>query len=472
MICLFLDPNNKVLLCQACRQKFNTPWSLLKHAQNVHFLRIYLEQNYHVSNVSVEEEPKGIAFSADNGIFSSSLIDSSKVYTSEQSVSASEGFNESTDFATNDASEHSILTVPQKTVIEKAIKAESEGLCQGFAGCLDTAASIASKEESTIKPDSVCCDDQDCGINVMPGTHESLKRCCSAVVPKKRKRHMEIKHRMNFLSRMRRQRNRSNSPASIIIDVTTPEGEQLDGKECHPAKDSAAETPYCRTPDNQSEHQLNKTNSVIIQPGSTFSIPLSFARRVEFDSEHQPSCSLPASQLKLTPSLQVVSLPQGHLPEDNTCLTSQSLPDATPSEFGSNTSTLEKDADKARPAAPNILQGILAQMFSEKTEIVSGLTSGSMETTVQHEVISLKQEPNASNQGSSSGKSQASVGRNLNGKKRRYPTSRPYKCDQCNDAFNQRIHLKKHQSKHTGKFLLLRFMYVIFTEDVTIISHT
>ena len=36
------------------------------------------------------------------------------------------------------------------------------------------------------------------------------------------------------------------------------------------------------------------------------------------------------------------------------------------------------------------------------------------------------------------------------GRKRRYPTSRPFKCDQCNDAFNQRIHLKKHLSKHTG----------------------
>ncbi|XP_012941132.2 uncharacterized protein LOC106012521, partial [Aplysia californica] len=35
-------------------------------------------------------------------------------------------------------------------------------------------------------------------------------------------------------------------------------------------------------------------------------------------------------------------------------------------------------------------------------------------------------------------------------KKRRYPTSRPFKCDHCDQAFNQRIHLKKHMSKHTG----------------------
>ncbi|KAK0043100.1 zinc finger protein 70 [Biomphalaria pfeifferi] len=35
-------------------------------------------------------------------------------------------------------------------------------------------------------------------------------------------------------------------------------------------------------------------------------------------------------------------------------------------------------------------------------------------------------------------------------KKRRYPTSRPFKCIHCEQAFNQRIHLKKHMSKHTG----------------------
>ena len=50
------------------------------------------------------------------------------------------------------------------------------------------------------------------------------------------------------------------------------------------------------------------------------------------------------------------------------------------------------------------------------------------------------------------------------GRKRRYPTSRPFKCSQCDHAFNQRIHLKKHMSKHTGKYVLrlsLRNVYYI-----------
>ncbi len=39
-------------------------------------------------------------------------------------------------------------------------------------------------------------------------------------------------------------------------------------------------------------------------------------------------------------------------------------------------------------------------------------------------------------------------------RRRRYPTSRPYKCEEsgCLQSFNQRIHLKKHQqSKHIGE---------------------
>ncbi|ELT97070.1 hypothetical protein CAPTEDRAFT_181403 [Capitella teleta] len=35
-------------------------------------------------------------------------------------------------------------------------------------------------------------------------------------------------------------------------------------------------------------------------------------------------------------------------------------------------------------------------------------------------------------------------------KKRKYPTSKPFKCNVCDRSFNQRIHLKKHESKHTG----------------------
>ena len=38
-----------------------------------------------------------------------------------------------------------------------------------------------------------CCN-ENCGVTMMPGTHEKLRKCCIGVVPKKRKRHMETKH--------------------------------------------------------------------------------------------------------------------------------------------------------------------------------------------------------------------------------------------------------------------------------------
>ena len=49
---------------------------------------------------------------------------------------------------------------------------------------------------------------------------------------------------------------------------------------------------------------------------------------------------------------------------------------------------------------------------------------------------------------------------NSSRRKRKYPTSRPFKCDQCDHSFNQRIHLKKHLSKHTGMLMFNTFLRI------------
>ena len=41
----FTGQSRKQLLCGSCLQRFDTPWSLLKHAQNTHALQIYLQNN-------------------------------------------------------------------------------------------------------------------------------------------------------------------------------------------------------------------------------------------------------------------------------------------------------------------------------------------------------------------------------------------------------------------------------------------
>ncbi|KAK7115383.1 uncharacterized protein [Littorina saxatilis] len=73
-----------------------------------------------------------------------------------------------------------------------------------------------------------------------------------------------------------------------------------------------------------------------------------------------------------------------------------------------------------------------------------GLTIAVPETPVSVNGEASSTEPTQGSPGGSSDKMTGS------GKKRRYPTTRPYKCDQCDHAFNQPIHLKKHMSKHTG----------------------
>lgn len=90
-------------------------------------------------------------------------------------------------------------TLQRVTVSNKPIKkgnqegklfSKSVGNTKRLSKQIKNNKSVKSAENEEEK----CCDNQDCGITVMPGTHEELKKCCNAVIPKKRKRHMETKH--------------------------------------------------------------------------------------------------------------------------------------------------------------------------------------------------------------------------------------------------------------------------------------
>lgn len=50
---------------------------------------------------------------------------------------------------------------------------------------------------------------------------EPLSKCCTSVVPKKRKRHFETKHRSSFFknSRLKRQVQQSTMPSDIYINL-------------------------------------------------------------------------------------------------------------------------------------------------------------------------------------------------------------------------------------------------------------
>lgn len=68
-----------------------------------------------------------------------------------------------------------------------------------------------------------------------------LSKCCTSVVPKKRKRHIEMKHRNTFMrSKFRRQPQ--NMPSDIYIDVDQTSADDVD---------SSNDKGSSESPDNQ-----------------------------------------------------------------------------------------------------------------------------------------------------------------------------------------------------------------------------
>ncbi|XP_074645333.1 uncharacterized protein LOC141901773 [Tubulanus polymorphus] len=305
-----------------------------------------------------------------------------------------------------------------------------------------------------------CCDNQNCCITLIPGTHEKMKKCCSAIVPKKRKQHMESKHMpKGFWSRskstLRRRissnyvnKNRTTATMTnrdIFIDVGSPSVVNIN------RADSENQHPSNTTTSQQHQQQAvvtkgNTTKSVdslpvsisssshrglvYLEPGSTFTIPVSYSNTGEsFQSPVRP-------------------LPPSHPGQ----FTSESL---LPASASLSSPRIDINPSSSIAATESFITD-----WSDSFVINdAGFTSGDAQTSTEnpttrsqlpdedHLIMTINSiDDNSGNDRSSDAKSKASSSL----KKRRYPTSRPFKCDQCDHSFNQRIHLKKHQSKHTG----------------------
>ncbi|KAL4235434.1 hypothetical protein ACF0H5_007070 [Mactra antiquata] len=198
-----------------------------------------------------------------------------------------------------------------------------------------------------------CCDSQDCGVKVIPGSHEHLKKCCNAVIPKKRKRHMELKH-MPFAWSSSRYASR---------------------KLLYRSKASSAA----------------RSTSMLLKPGSVFTVPFSYAS--------------PSSQ-------------------------SSSSGVAT-ARSNSGNALVDFIVESGSTSLPT--SGIVS--FSNAT--LGGIPGSSPMTGLQR--IDALVSSNDVKRG----------GATIRGKSNQ-SSSKPFKCDKCPSAFNQRIHLQKHMSKHTG----------------------
>jgi hypothetical protein len=265
----------------------------------------------------------------------------------------------------------------------------------------------------------------------MPGTHAELEKCCSAVVPKKRKRHIATKHlsnigsaestgryfsKANRFSARARMRSRmaaasaaTSYPANIYIDLaanhddisyTVTQGNNASWQS-QSKTTRFASSRVKQHVDGKSQNYGESFQSVIIQPGSTLSIPVAYRKPIV------------ASQSRLGRGA-----------------------------FGAGVEVVEIDSSAV--ASMMERESLQHQDHDQYDETVQSLvlcnsedsrqSAGNAEDTMQDGDMTPPRKGY---------------------KRRRYPTSKPFKCDKCEDSFNQRIHLKKHQSKHTGALVML-----------------
>ena len=241
-----------------------------------------------------------------------------------------------------------------------------------------------------------CCDTQGCGITIIPGSHQRLQKCCNAVVPKKRKRHFETKH-MPF--------SWSSSKYAKRRMLQGSRERQYSG-----SKGSGSSTIYI---DVEPAHYGPETTSTSSSTESTLHVTQTPAagERV-LTSQGKPR------SLILKPGA-VFSIPFTYsIPVSKS--SKLLVPARTPQQplaASSLDSSGSHDGQTGSKSSNTVDQ-----------EMVQSITDDVTNVTEEIDVIPILEET----------------------WRRKYPTSKPFKCEVCSLAFNQRIHLKKHMSKHTG----------------------
>ncbi|CAC5415070.1 unnamed protein product [Mytilus coruscus] len=280
--------------------------------------------------------------------------------------------------------------------------------------------SNVSAGETSENTNISCCDSQKCGVTVIPGTHEGLKKCCNAVVPKKRKRHFETKHTLSLRNKLMRRLSDSNTIRSCRSSDKKNSGTIFIDLE--PNEDGTLSQKFNTSSDNMafpagvsgigyevsglsrdSGSYLNRPKgkgSVILPPGAVFSIPISYSLSTQNDGSLRP---LIISKHTFQTEASTVS--------QSTAYTANKLTETFSNRFKMGTENVQAK------------KGAMDTSAAENDG-----SDNRLEIDLNH---SEDGEQNPS-------------------RKRRYPTSRPFKCEKCDSAFNQRIHLKKHMSKHTG----------------------
>lgn len=290
---------------------------------------------------------------------------------------------------------------------------------------MEEESAVENEEGSIPTPIEECCNDQGCGVTVIPGSHEHLKECCNAVVPKKRKRHMEQKHMpfawgsSRYASRKLLYRSKACNAAraastqvlnkgtggTIYIDVE-PESLMADDKPASCDTKQGTSLYVTQTleqcdrssAENQSQpvSDNRKKRSLILKPGAVFSIPFSY--------------SVPTSAT---------------LPVSNQMLVSES-----------SAITMTESIDVDSKTESTVL-ATTSEIASQVAISSSASQSGTKEM-IRTSILARKS-------------SKPPLPQESEDRLKSY-SAKPFQCEKCTMTFNQRIHLKKHMSKHTGGY--------------------
>ena len=370
----------------------------MKHAQNVHALKIYLEAGQFssgVTEVNCYSEKPSVSSEYNNREILSYMPQQSEDFNGTMlKNSLTSGLRAlpscSVDVDTQEQFNNAeLLRSSVCSDLSENFENMPPKVCSGQRKSLSVGDDESRQISGDLMSQTACT--ESCGDDVENVSVHSavLEKCCSSVLPKKRKRHMEIKHG----SSRKRAPVVSSGPTSIYIDLQPEsEGHSFRASLSH----DAVQDPITVSESSEMLRPSLRRRSVIIQPGMTFSIPVSRASESLAASFNYPVSS-------------VMTHGSGSYEQKST--DDQQLHDSNPAEANA----------------------VIYEPVQELT-------------------VAIDEQKNSMDDSSHDGfiGEELGSGKTLEHKRRRYPTSRPFKCDQCDNAFNQRIHLKKHQSKHTG----------------------
>ncbi|WAR13355.1 ZN296-like protein, partial [Mya arenaria] len=284
-----------------------------------------------------------------------------------------------------------------------------------------SAESDETDEQMDARSDQGCCSNQGCGVTIIPGSHENLQKCCNAVVPKKRKLHMEQKHMpfawgsSRYASRKLLYRSKAcnaarasasmmnrpqQSSSTIYIDlkpdnfITSDSQSNTDVSSSNYPQSVTCSTSCVESSTLQTNSSgTNKPRSLMLKPGSVFSIPFTYKIPTLVS---QPTSTLPFKRVNYSSTL-----PTQRFVKDQSAGSQIVITDA---------SNIYTNVTTSHGTKPGTREMIRSTILARKAQRLKAENEKSDNTEV------LK----------------------------------PFKCEKCTMGFNQRIHLKKHMSKHTG----------------------